>query len=107
MYCGSLTQNSSRAPRRALFLVIDPVVALARLGTVARLATPATDEVARLRKVGSDIAICTDTAPDPPPIRPNARPLLNGLQRAFALGPESSSQDEFTILGIESQIDSG
>ena len=90
-----------------------PVRALTRLRAVARITAPATDEVARLGKVDRpgtvDLSGTTnaDTSPDSLPIRPNARPLLNGLLRAFALGPESRSQDEFTILGIESQIDSG
>ena len=79
MYCGSLTQDSSRAPRGANFLVIDPVVALARLGTVARLATPATDEVARLRKVGSYGTVSADAPPDPMPVRPEPGPIFDGL----------------------------
>ena len=94
-------------------MAIAPVRALTRLRAVACVTAPAADEVARRGKValsgtvGMSGTINADTSPDSLPIRPNARPLLNGLQRAFALGPESSSQDEFTILGIESQIDSG
>ena len=78
MYCGSLTQDSSRAPRGANFLVIDPVVALARLGTVARLATPAADEVARLGKGDLFEAASADASSDPRPIGFNAGPFLRG-----------------------------
>ena len=69
------------APRRALFLVLGPVRALARLGTVARLTTPAADEVARLRKVGFLIAAVAYASSDPRPMRFNTGPFFYGSDR--------------------------
>ena len=59
--------------------MLGPMRALARLGTVARLATPATDEVARLRKVGSFETVSADAPPDPMPVRSEAGPIFDGL----------------------------
>ena len=66
-------------PRGALFLVLGPMRALARLRTVARLATPTTDEVARLGKIDSFGTVSADAPPDPMPVRPEAGPISDAL----------------------------
>ena len=89
-----------------MLVIIGPVRVLACHRAVARVATPATDEIARLGKGDLSGTILADTSPNPLPIRPNARPLLNSLHRASeAFGNKTPNYDECIILVIAIQID--
>ena len=69
----------------AFLLMISPIRGLARLGAVARDATPATNQVTRLgevRRIGTEVA---QTPPESTPMRPNSWPTRHG-RRIVALG---------------------
>ena len=62
----------------AFLLMISPIRGLARLRTVARDATPATNQVTRLGKVGVIGAVMAQTPSESTPVRLNFWPTLDG-----------------------------
>ena len=64
----------------AFLLMISPIRGLARLGAVARDATPATNQVTRLSKVGVLVAMAAETPMEPTPMRPNSSPTPHCTQ---------------------------